>query len=70
MVHGVRHRCACCRNRSDAEKATEFMEAYVLARASARPDSLDGHIAAIESKKAYLTIHKTNLEAIRKEMNR
>lgn len=34
MEHGARRRCTC-RVKSDAEKATEFMEAYVLARASA-----------------------------------
>lgn len=82
MEHGAKQcrECCCCKCSSyqynaqpiktDAEKATEFMEAYVLARAGAIGDSIDIDVVLQRAKEAYLTIHKKNLDEIRREMGR
>jgi hypothetical protein len=68
MEHGAR-RCRCS-PKTDAEKAIEFMEAYVLARARAKKGAINIEVVVRNAKEAYLTIHKTNLDEIRREMGR
>jgi hypothetical protein len=46
------------------------MEAYVLARAGAIGNSIDIDVVLQRAKEAYLTIHKKNLDEIRREMGR
>jgi hypothetical protein len=46
------------------------MEAYVLARARAKSGSIDIYTVLHDAKEAYIKIHKTNLDEIRKEMNK
>jgi hypothetical protein len=72
MEHGARRcrGCGRCGTKSDAEKATEFMEAYVLGRARALHESMDIEMVLRRAKEAYLTIHKKNLDEIRREMGR
>jgi hypothetical protein len=56
--------------KTDAEKAIEFMEAYVLARARAKSGNMDIYNVLHNAKEAYLAIHKRNLDEIRKEMSK
>jgi hypothetical protein len=77
MEHGAR-RCRRCGSyhcnaqpiKTDAEKAIEFMEAYVLARARAKSGNMNIYNVLHNAKEAYLAIHKRNLDEIRKERSK